>query len=131
MRVIVQSQPDIDPDLSAAPTHVVVRPGALTCDDVSQLRRVLHDLIGSAPRTVTVDLSDVDVVRRTNVVAVLVGAAREARSAQSTVRVYNPPLDQRRALFVAGIDECAHADAAYEVVIGTLDVAVDDEPVAV
>ena len=130
MQVVVQCQPREDPDLSNAPGTVSIRPGTLTCDDVSQLRRLLHTLVSTSPRTVIVDLADVDVVRRTNVVAVLVGAAREARTTHSSIRVCNAPNDQRRACFVAGIDEASHADAGFEIVVGTIE-AVDAEPVAV
>ena len=131
MRVVVQCQPDEDPALDSAPSQVTVRPGTLTCEDVSQLRRVLHTLITTERRVVTVDFAEVDVVRCTNVVAVLVGAAREARGHGSTVRVQNPPTNQRRALFVAGIDEVAASGAdGYEVVVGTCEESAT-EPLAV
>jgi anti-anti-sigma regulatory factor len=69
-------------------------------------------------RTVVVDLSDV-MVRRTNVIAVLVGAAREARTTGSCVQVYGAPVDGRRALFVAGIDEVpALTEPSYEIIVG-------------
>ena len=120
MRVIVQCQPEIDPDLHGAPTSVLVRARALTCEELSQLRRVLHVLVTTRPRTVTVDLGNVDEERRTNVTAVLIGAAREARTKGSTMRVQSPPAEQRRALFVADIEEVGESDGSdYEVVVGT------------
>jgi anti-anti-sigma regulatory factor len=76
--------------------------------------------VTTARRVVTVDLSEVDDVRRTNVIAVLIGAAREARGNGSTIHVQNPPDDARRTLFVAGIDEWATSDdTAYEIIVGT------------
>ncbi|MFL6238287.1 MAG: STAS domain-containing protein [Actinomycetes bacterium] len=129
MRVVVQCKADEDPDIGNAPAVVVVRPCALEVDDLQQLRRILHALVTSANRTVIVELSDVDVVRRTNVIAILVGAARDARSTGSTLVVHNPPNDGRRALFVAGIDEIAQVEGpTYEIVVGT---ATDCEPLAV
>jgi anti-anti-sigma regulatory factor len=120
VRMTVLCESHQDPELSGAPTDVQVRPGTLRTDDLQQLRRVLHALVTTAQRTVTVDLSEVDDVRRNNVVAVLVGAAREARTTGSVLRVYDPPADQRRALFVAGLEEVFTADEpAYEVIVGT------------
>jgi hypothetical protein len=131
VRITVQCQPDQDPLLDTAPAVVVVRPGLLGTDDLQQLRRVLHALVTTAPRTVTVDLSDLDDGRRSNVVAVLVGAARDARTTGSTITVHKPPIDQRRALFVAGIDAAPMVEeATYEIVVGTLPVPAD-EPLAV
>lgn len=131
MRIVVQCDPTEDPDLSNAPATVVVTPRDLASEDLQQLRRVLHTLVTSAPRIVVVDLSDVCAVRRTHVVAVLVGAAREARNLGSTVRVVNAPADASRALFVAGVD--GHVDlgsdgAAYEIVVGA---TMQAEPLAV
>jgi anti-anti-sigma regulatory factor len=118
--VTVQCEPHEDPELSAAPTDVDVRPGTLGTDDLQQLRRVLHGLVTTERRNVTVDLSEVDDIRRTNVVAVLVHAAREARGTGSIIRVYDAPADQRRALFVAGLEEIFTVDdPAYEVLVGT------------
>ncbi len=130
MRIIVECQQGEDPDLASAPATVVVRPADLCGDDVQQLRRVLHALVTTPGRTVVVDLSDVCALRRTNVIAVLVGAAREARTARSALQVAHAPADGRRALFVAGVEEVAAIlEPAYEVVIGTL--AAIEEPVAV
>jgi hypothetical protein len=79
----------------------------------------LHQLVTGARRVVTVDLSEVDDVRRTNVVAVLVGAAREARLTGSVVRVHDAPVDQRRALFVSGLEEAFTLDEpVYELIVG-------------
>jgi anti-anti-sigma regulatory factor len=120
VQISVQCIPGQDPLLDSAPASVTVRPGTLSTDDLQQLRRILHMLVTTARRTVIVDLSDVDVVRRNNVVAVLVGAAREARRVGSSIRVHNPPADQRRALFVAGVDEVLPLDEpAYEICLGT------------
>jgi ABC-type transporter Mla MlaB component len=132
VQISVQCKVNEQPALGNVPANVMVRPGALTFDDLSQLRQVLHELVTTARRTVTVDLTEVDLVRRTNVVAVLVGAAREARGTGTVVRVHNPPHDQRRALFVAGIDECPNLVAHdFEVIVGIIGVAVDAEAVAV
>jgi anti-anti-sigma regulatory factor len=119
VRITVQCEPDHDPALDTAPSQVVVRPCEFGPDDLQQLRRLLHTLVTTSPREVTVDLADVDALRRTNVIAVLVGAAREARTMSSVIRVLNPPADSRRALFVAGVEETASGDAAYEIVVGT------------
>ena len=119
MRIVVQCVPSGDPNLDQAPTAVIVRPCELETDDLQQLRRVLHTLVTTRQRHVVVDLSDVCALRRTNVVAVLVGAAREARTTRSTLHVYEPPADGRRALFVAGIEEVMTLpESAYEIVVG-------------
>jgi anti-anti-sigma regulatory factor len=120
VRITVQCEPDHDPSLDKAPQVVVVRTCTFEPDDLQQLRRVLHALVTTSQRVVTVDLSEVDDIRRTNVIAVLIGAAREARANGSMLHVLNPPNDGRRALFVAGIDEPATADdTAYEIIVGT------------
>jgi len=120
VRVLVQCVAAEDPDLERAPADVVVRPYDLEPDDLQQLRRVLRTLVTTAARTVIVDLSDVGELRRTNVVAILVGAAREARTTGSTLHVVNAPADGRHALFVAGIDDVSAVPApAYEVSVGT------------
>jgi anti-anti-sigma regulatory factor len=121
--VTVQCQTDRDPDVEAAPQTVTVRPGELSADELQQLRRVLHALVTTGTRTVIVDLTQISQTRRTNVIAVLVGAARDARATGSTLLVHNAPADGRRALFVAGItelDDAAELDAVdYEIVVGT------------
>ena len=119
MRVTVQCEPTEDPVLDNAPADVLVRPCVLGTDDLQQLRRVLHQLVTTTRRSITVDLSQIDELRRANVVAVLVGAAREARSTGTVLRVYAAPADLRRALFVAGLEEVFTLDeAVYEVIVG-------------
>jgi hypothetical protein len=127
----VQCEPTDDPVLDRAPADVLVRPCTLGTDDLQQLRRVLHQLVTTARRNVTVDLYQCDDIRRTNVVAVLVGAAREARLTGSTLRTYGAPDGGRHALFVAGIEEVGTVDeASYEVVVGKATLP-DQEYVAV
>jgi anti-anti-sigma regulatory factor len=131
VRILVQCDSSQDPNLEQAPADVIVRPCELETDDLQQLRRILHTLVTSRQRNVVVDLSDVSLLRRTNVVAVLVGAARDARMTRSTVQVYEPPADGRRALFVAGIEEVATLpESAYEIVVGIASVR-DTTPLAV
>jgi hypothetical protein len=87
--------------------------------------------VTTARRNITVDLCQCDDVRRTNVVAVLVGAAREARTTGSTLRTYGAPAGGRHALFVAGIEEVGSMDeASYEVIVGKTTVT-EQEYVAV
>lgn len=131
VRITVQCEPTDDPVLDRAAADVLVRPCTLGTDDLQQLRRVLHQLVTTARRNITVDLCQCDDVRRTNVVAVLVGAAREARTTGSTLRTYGAPAGGRHALFVAGIEEVGSMDeASYEVIVGKTTVT-EQEYVAV
>ena len=121
MQIAVQCHPDADPPLDDAPKDVLVRPGRLGSDDLQQLRRILHTLVTTAPRTVTVDVASVDGDRRANVLGVLVGAAREARVTGSVVRVHQPSAEQRRSFATAGIEEQTELDEpGYVVLVGDI-----------
>jgi anti-anti-sigma regulatory factor len=128
VQVIVQCEPDLDPDLSGAPSAVLVRPRDVERDNLQQLRRVLQTLVTTATRNVVIDLAEISVTRRANVVAVLVGAAREARKNGGMLQVINAPAEGARALFVAGIDEPTDVDTSYEIVVGGAELAT---PIAV
>lgn len=120
MRIIVHCQPDEDPPLDAAPPSVLLRVGRLSTNDLQQLRRVLHTLVTTARRTVTVELAEGMADHPANVPAILVGAARTARATGSTIRVHSSSLGQRRLLAAAAIDEVAVVDdAEFTVAVGT------------
>jgi hypothetical protein len=117
----VQCRPGDDPPVDAAPDIVLVRLGRLAIPDLQQLRRILHALVTSAPRMVTVELADLDADHRANVLAILVAAARKARGRGSTIRVHSSPVDQRRPFAVAGIDESSVvAEPEYTLTFGAM-----------
>jgi anti-anti-sigma factor len=119
----------VDPDVSTAPSHVLVRVGPVTSEQVQQFRRVLHELVSTGLRTVVVDLTDLDEASGAIVFAVVVGAARKARSTGAELLVCCPPPSLRRAFGVAGLTEApAEHTAEYSLVFAA---ASDSEAFAV
>jgi anti-anti-sigma regulatory factor len=128
IQVTIDCAGDNDPSVAAAPLDVLVRVGTLSSAQLQQLRRVLNDLVAS-PRAVVIDLSGVDHTNASNVFAVIVGAARKAKSTGTTVSVCCSPANLRRSFAVAGLTEApAEHSAAYSLVFDT---AVDADVVAV
>lgn len=117
VQVTVACDGVVDPSVSTAPAHVLVRVGPVTSEQVQQLRRLLHELVTTGPRTIVIDLTDMDVTTGAVVFAVIVGAARKARSTGAVIQVCCPPPSLRRAFGVAGLAEgSAGTTAAYSLV---------------
>ena len=109
-----------DPPVDSAPLDVVISVGRTTSDQVQQLRRVLHELVATAPRSVIVDMSAADPDNAAIVFAVIVSAHRKAKSAGSTIQIVNPPETIRRSFAVAGLPETTiDNNARYTLVFDT------------
>lgn len=109
-----------DPSVVDAPLDVVVRVCTVSSAHIQQLRRVLHELVRTAPRSVLIDLAEVDAANASNVFAVVVGAARQAKTGGAVISVCSPPSSLRRSFAVAGLAEAPSDTAsAYSLVFGT------------
>jgi anti-anti-sigma factor len=120
IQVSVECTGDEDPSVAAAPLNVLIRVGAVSSAQIQQLRRVLSELVATLPRSVVIDLTSVDVTSASAVFAVIVGAARKAKSTGATIRVCCAPANLRRSFAVAGLTEApAEHGAAYSLVFDT------------
>jgi ABC-type transporter Mla MlaB component len=119
VHVVVESRTGEPLSVTSAPQDVTIRLGRIGYAEVNELRRLLRELIRTAPRTVDIDLSGLDRTHKPAVFAVVIGAARDARNHGSTIRVRRPPTDLRRGFALARIAETAPAtDSSYEVLLG-------------
>jgi anti-anti-sigma regulatory factor len=129
LQIVIDCDGVTDPSVIDAPLDVLVRIRSVSPAQVQQLRRVLHDLVRTTSRTVRIDLADVDELMAANVFAVVVGAARKAKTSGATVSVCCPPASLRRAFAVAGLaDADPDHTAGHAYVFGTV---TDDTAVAV